>query len=84
MAYFVYMLECADHTLYVGYTTNLKKRLEQHNSAKLGAKYTRTRQPVKLKYKEKLPSLSEALKREYEIKSWQRVKKLDLIKSGKK
>jgi putative endonuclease len=78
--YFVYIVECADKTLYTGYTTDLEKRLKNHNEAKIGAKYTKARRPVVLKYSEKLPTLSEALKREAKIKNLTRKEKLELIK----
>jgi len=83
MAYFVYILECVDTTLYVGYTTDVQKRLEEHNCSKRGAHYTKTRRPVVLKYQEKCTTRIAALKREYEIKSWQRQKKLTFIQSHK-
>jgi putative endonuclease len=79
--YFVYILECSDKTLYVGSTNNLEKRLREHNELKSGAHYTKIRRPVLLKYKEELPSLSDARKREAEIKKWSRQKKLDLLSS---
>lgn len=66
--YFVYLLECSDKTFYIGIAKNLEKRIKAHNEGKLGAKYTRFRRPVTLKYFEKLPNLSEALKREYRLK----------------
>jgi putative endonuclease len=77
--YFTYILECADKSLYVGCTNNLEKRLEQHNNSKCGAHYTKIRRPVSLKYSEIYSTLKEARKRESEIKSWKREKKLDLI-----
>jgi putative endonuclease len=77
--YFVYMLQCADNSLYVGFTTNLERRLKQHNESKQGAHYTKIRRPVTLKYSESFKTLSAALKREAEIKSWQRKKKLELM-----
>ncbi|KKP99097.1 MAG: GIY-YIG catalytic domain protein [Parcubacteria group bacterium GW2011_GWD2_38_12] len=83
MPYYVYILECADGSLYVGSTNDLEKRLHQHNNSKSGAHYTKMRRPVALKYSEKLKNLSEALKREIEIKRWKREKKLKLIKSHK-
>jgi len=83
MPYYVYILECADKTLYVGSTNDLEKRLHQHNNAKSGAHYTKIRRPVVLRYSEKLKNLSEALKREAEIKRWKRKEKLSLIKSAK-
>lgn len=73
--WYVYILLCSDKSLYTGMTNNLVKRLEKHQSGK-GAKYARSRLPVKLAYFEELPSKSEALKREAEIKSWSRLKKL--------
>ena len=48
--YYTYMVECSDGTYYTGYTTNLEKRIKAHNTGKTGAKYTRTRRPVKLIY----------------------------------
>lgn len=79
-AHYVYILECKDKSLYIGYTNNIEKRLKDHNESKTGAKYTKSRRPVKLKYVEKYPNLSKALKRECEIKSFTRKKKLELIK----
>ncbi|SFV69608.1 COG2827: putative endonuclease containing a URI domain [hydrothermal vent metagenome] len=66
--YYLYMLECADGTLYTGIATNLERRLEEHNSSPRGAKYTRARRPVKLVYTEAYKDRSSASKREYEIK----------------
>lgn len=78
---YVYILRCRDDSLYTGYTVDLEKRLLTHNSGK-ASKYTRGRLPVELVYFEELPSKSEALKREYEIKQMERTKKLKLIKLG--
>ncbi len=77
---YVYILLCSDHTLYTGWTNDLESRISSHNAG-TGAKYTRTRLPVKLVYCEKLNTKSEALKREIEIKKLSRKKKLELIKS---
>ncbi len=77
--YFVYILLCADGTLYVGITNDLRQRLRQHNQAKQGARYTRSRRPVVLKYFERRRGRSSALRREHEIKSWRREQKLALI-----
>lgn len=82
MSYYIYILECADGSLYVGSTNDLEKRLHRHNNSKSGAHYTKIRRPVVLKYSEKLENLSEALKREAEIKKWKRENKLELIKGG--
>ena len=75
----MYVLSCNDGSLYTGWTTDLKKRIKAHNSGK-GAKYTRSRLPVKLMYYEEFPDKSQALKREKEIKKLTRNQKLDLIK----
>ncbi|MDH5369381.1 MAG: GIY-YIG nuclease family protein [Gammaproteobacteria bacterium] len=79
--WFVYILECNDKTLYTGITNNIEKRIEQHNSGKEAAKYTRVRRPVKCVYKETHKNRSEATKREFEIKKLSRGEKLKLIKS---
>jgi putative endonuclease len=79
MSYFVYILECADKSLYVGCTNNLERRLEQHNNSKSGAHYTKIRRPVILIYKEEFSTLKEARGREAEIKGWRREKKFNLI-----
>ncbi|OGF62293.1 hypothetical protein A2662_00970 [Candidatus Giovannonibacteria bacterium RIFCSPHIGHO2_01_FULL_45_33] len=78
MPYVVYILECVDKSLYTGATNNLEKRLHEHNTAKRGAHYTKIRRPAVLKYFEKFNSLAKARKREAEIKSWRREKKLEL------
>lgn len=81
MPYFVYILTCADGTLYTGITTDLKRRIEEHNGSEKGAKYTRARQPVTLSYHESHPDRSSASKREHEIKKkMSRAEKLKLIK----
>ncbi len=79
MTHVVYMLECADTTLYVGCTNNLERRLAEHNGSKRGAHYTKLRRPVVLKYSESFPSLREARRREHEIKRWTRIQKLTLV-----
>ena len=84
MPYFVYLLECRDGTYYCGYTVNLKKRVKAHNEGK-GARYTRTRRPVKLVYSEKFVGRKDAMKREAKIKSFSREKKLELaVKAHRK
>ncbi len=81
--YYVYMLECADGTLYTGIATDLERRLEEHNSSSKGAKYTRTRRPVKLVYSETYEDRSSASKREYEIKKkMRREEKLQLLQKS--
>ena len=71
-------MECNDNSLYTGITNNLEKRLSTHNSGK-GAKFTKTRLPVRLVYKETYNTKSDSLKREGEIKKMKRNEKLDLI-----
>lgn len=78
MGWFVYMLRCGDGSLYTGYTDDVDRRLAVHQSGK-GAKYTRSRLPVELAYREELPDKSGALKREAAIKKLTRPEKLALI-----
>jgi putative endonuclease len=78
--FFVYILECADQTLYIGSTNDLEKRLHKHNHAKSGAHYTKIRRPVVLKYSEQLETYSLARKREGELKRLSRAEKLALCK----
>jgi len=74
------MLECADGTLYTGIATDIERRIDEHNHSPKGAKYTRTRRPVKLVYTEKYSDRSAASKREYEIKKkMSRKEKLALV-----
>ncbi len=75
---YVYILECADGTLYTGWTNNLEKRIEMHSKG-IGAKYTRGRGPVKLIYHEIFENKNDAMKREYAIKRLTRKEKLNLI-----
>lgn len=75
---FVYIVECRDGTLYTGWTTDLEKRITRHNRGD-GAKYTKNRFPVALRYFETLSTKEEALKREYAIKHLSRQNKLALI-----
>jgi len=75
--FYTYILKCADDSLYCGYTNELEKRIETHNSGK-GAKYTKPRLPVELLYYEEFDTKSEALKRECEIKKMKREEKLKL------
>lgn len=83
MTYFVYILKCADGTLYVGSTNDLAKRIIQHNTAKAGAHYTKIRRPVELVYSETMETFIKARRRETEIKNWRREKKLKLIDKDK-
>ncbi len=79
--FFVYILECADTTLYVGSTNNLEKRLKEHNTAKSGAHYTKIRRPVILKYSEAVATFKESRSREAQLKRMTRIEKLKLIKN---
>jgi len=76
--HYVYMLECADGTLYTGYTTDVERRLDEHDSG-VGAKYTRGRTPVDLIHSESYDTKSAAMAREYEIKQLTRAEKEQLI-----
>jgi len=78
--FYCYMVECADGSLYTGWTTDPKRRVKEHNSGR-GSYYTRVRRPVKLVYTEEQPDRSTAQKREYAIKKLTRPKKIDLIES---
>ena len=77
----VYILECADHTLYTGITNNLDHRINEHENG-TGAKYTRGRAPLKLIYSETHSTRSQASNRELEIKSFDRARKLKLASSS--
>ena len=78
--WYIYILRCADNTLYTGITTDVDKRIKQHNGIdKKGAKYTRNRQPVELVYQENSSSRSHASKREHLIKSLKKIQKEHLV-----
>ncbi len=76
MTYHIYILRCADGTLYTGSTNDLDKRIAAHNGSKAGARYTRSRRPVILAYSERFDTKSEALKREAALKKLPRPEKL--------
>jgi predicted GIY-YIG superfamily endonuclease len=78
--WYLYILRCADGTLYTGITTDVEARLETHRSGK-GAKYTRGRSPLELVYREECEDHSQALKRELAVKAMSREEKQKLIKS---
>ena len=78
--HFIYIIECKDGTLYTGYTNNLEKRVTMHNEGR-GAKYTRGRAPVVLRYFEQFDTKSDALKREAEIKNLRKAKKIELFRN---
>ena len=79
---YVYILRCADGTLYCGWTTDLEARLATHNSGK-GAKYTRSRRPVELVYSEAYEDRHDALSREWHIKRMTREEKLALARADR-
>ena len=76
--WYVYLLRCADGSLYAGSTTDVERRLREHASGHGGA-YTRSRRPVKLVYREAHPDRSQAQRREAELKRWPRAKKQLLV-----
>ncbi len=80
MPYYCYMVECADGSLYTGWSSNPYRREKAHNQG-CGARYTRMHRPVHLVYAEELPDHSTALKRERAIKQLSREQKIHLIHS---
>ena len=78
--YWVYVIECADDSLYTGYTTDVERRVREHDRGE-GAKYTRGRTPVELVHTEEFDSKSAAMSREYEIKQLSRRQKEELVVS---
>jgi len=82
MHYYLYIVRCNDTTLYTGITTDIQRRLYEHNHTPKGAKYTRVRRPVALVYQEEFVDRSSASQREYFIKKLSRKKKLALIEAS--
>ena len=80
--WYVYILKCNDNSLYTGVTSDLSRRVNEHNNKK-GGSYTRIRRPVKLIYQESYPTKLQALKREIQIKGWTKQKKLALLLNRK-
>jgi len=78
MMWYVYILECSDLTLYTGISNDVEKRIDTHNKKK-GAKYTKTRTPVKLMYQCEFETKSLAAKEEWRIKQLTRIQKILLI-----
>ena len=76
--HYVYVLSCADGSLYTGYTTDVERRVEAHNAGE-GAKYTRGRTPVEVVHAETFDTKSAAMSREYEIKQLSRAEKERLV-----
>lgn len=79
--YYLYILKCADKTLYTGITVDLSRRIKEHNYSKLGAKYTRAHRPVKLVYSKKFRNRSKAQTEESRIKHLSRKEKLELVRA---
>ena len=82
--YYLYILKCADETLYTGITVDIERRVSEHNTSKLGAKYTKSRRPVELVYSRRFRNRSNATKAEAKMKKLSREEKLGLIKEYKK
>jgi putative endonuclease len=77
--WYVYLLRCNDSSLYAGITTDIERRLHEHNHTKLGAKYTRAKRPVSLVYQEKAINKSDASKREHQLKKLSKQQKEQLV-----
>ena len=79
--YHFYILRCSDNSLYCGMTSNLDKRLKEHNSSGTkGAKYLRAKKPVVVVYSEQYPDIKTAMKREFQVKKWAKARKEALVK----
>jgi len=83
LAFFVYILKCKNNALYTGITTDLVRRLKEHQTGK-GCRYTRYNPGIKILYFKEYPTRSAAAKREAEIKGWSRTKKINLLEARKK
>tara|TARA_R110001592_G_scaffold70545_1_gene216043 strand:+ start:6096 stop:6377 length:282 start_codon:yes stop_codon:yes gene_type:complete len=77
--WYVYFLRCNDNSLYAGITTDINRRLHQHNHTKLGAKYTRAKRPVTLSFIETASDKSTASKREYQLRNLTKLQKERLV-----
>ncbi|MCY7297223.1 GIY-YIG nuclease family protein [Alteromonas sp. a30] len=82
--WFIYIVKCADDTLYTGIAKDVERRIAQHNEGKLGAKYTKVRRPVVEVYREPAADRSSASKREYQIKQLSKAQKLALVATYQK
>ena len=80
--WFVYIVQCRDGSFYTGITTNLEKRVQDHNTGSAGAKYTRSRRPVRLVYHEAAVSRSAAARREFQVKQMTPAGKLQLMRTA--
>ena len=81
--YFTYIAQCSDKSLYTGYCADLKERQAAHNAGQ-GARYTRSRRPIRIVYSEAFETKGKAMRKEWEIKQLDRVEKQRLIKEWKK
>ena len=79
MSYYVYIVRCSDNSLYTGITTDINRRIREHNETKKGAKYTKSRRPVSLVYSALIGNRSSAQKEEYRIKKLNKIKKQELV-----
>lgn len=77
--YYLYILECSDKSLYTGITTDVKRRLREHNNSSLGSKYTRSRRPVSLVFSIVFANRTEASKVEFQVKKMTHAEKLELV-----
>ena len=80
--WYTYMVRCSDRTLYTGIAKDPEKRLNEHNTSKNGARYTRSRRPVQLVFLEKFTSRSAAARREYQLKHMSRAAKLKIMQDN--
>jgi len=81
--YYLYILKCQDKTLYTGITLDLERRVKEHNTSNLGARYTKARRPIKLVYSRRFKNRSNAQKEEARIKKLSREEKMEIIKNKK-
>ncbi len=77
--WYVYILRCSDDTLYTGITTDIERRIREHNTSDRGARYTRSRRPVRLAWSEEADSRATASRREHDIRKLDRHGKLELL-----
>ncbi|MBL4694460.1 GIY-YIG nuclease family protein [Candidatus Gracilibacteria bacterium] len=78
----LYIVECADKTLYTGVCIDVEKRIDEHNNSKLGAKYTRVRRPVRVVFSCECEDRSDACRKEAAVKKLSRAEKLEVVESG--
>jgi len=81
MKWWLYVVKCSDDTLYTGVTTDINRRIKEHNTSRRGAKYTRSRRPVNLVYKRQCINRSHAQQEEYQFKKLSKTEKLHIIQN---